>query len=44
VVEGESEVVQEFLSALGRRMEGYIDGVDVRDQTATGRAGFHVRH
>ena len=44
VVEGEPDAVQAFLSEVGRRMEGYVEGVDVRDQPPAGRTGFHVRH
>jgi acylphosphatase len=44
VAEGEPGPVDEFLTAVARRMGEYVTGMTVRDEPPAGHAGFHVRH
>jgi acylphosphatase len=41
-VQGEVPAVEAFLTALGRRMEGYIDEQTVEDAAPTDVSGFHI--
>jgi acylphosphatase len=43
VAEGESEVVQDFLDAVARRMVNYITSTAVQDCPSAGYNGFHIR-
>jgi acylphosphatase len=42
VVQGEADEVQDFLAALARRMEGYIDGQRTEDAAPSNVQGFHI--
>ncbi len=42
--EGEAKEVDEFLSALARRMEGYVEQADIQDRPTEGFKGFTIRY
>jgi acylphosphatase len=43
VAEGAPEQVEAFLQAVARRMGGYIDRADVREEDCAGYKGFTIR-
>lgn len=44
VAEGTAKEVDEFLSALARRMEGYIEEADIQDRPPEGFKEFSIRY
>ena len=44
VAEGERDQVPGLLSAVERRMAGYIEKTTVSDETPQGLSGFRIRH
>src|SRR5437879_1537138 len=43
-VEGEADQVADFLSAIGRRMAGYVDKTSVEDAPPSGMTGFRIHY
>jgi acylphosphatase len=44
IVEGEADEVDRFLGAVAARMAANIARTTVREEPASGRQGFHIRH
>jgi acylphosphatase len=44
VAQGEADPVDAFLRAISKRMSGYIERADVRDETPGNFQGFRIRH
>ncbi len=44
VAEGTADQVDAFLSAVARRMTGYIERADVRDREPAGHSGFRITY
>jgi len=44
VLEGETEVVEEFLNTLARRMAGYVNEIDTSETPVVGYKKFQIRY
>jgi acylphosphatase len=43
VAEGQADEVERFLAAIRQRMAGYIESVEVEDESPGGMTGFQIR-